>query len=206
MRFLHLRSWVSVIAITLAMICSNSRALPTSDQVVVEAEDVDLAKLHSGGEIALVSSGQRLAVWHAIDGDRRTIFQFSDSDPRPTLIVKLIDNQPFHRVSVVVGSETRKVEVYLLGVIPRDLSDLDKMKPVGSIEYLGIAREAAMDFAPQSARYVALRWTLSKTGAEPLNVAEVCVLTHAPGVPAALAATDPTIAVTAPPILLPASP
>jgi hypothetical protein len=178
MSFLRARCSTAALAasaIALSLNCSTVRATSSSNQVVVEAEDVDLAKLVSGGEVVLVSSGKRLTVSHAIDGDRRTIFQFSDSDPRPTLIIKLTDTMPVHRVSVVVGSETRKVEVYLLGEIPRDLSDLDKLHPVGSIVDPGIAREASLDFAPQNAQFVALRWALATNHAHPLAVAEVSV-------------------------------
>jgi hypothetical protein len=107
MRFLHPKWSPHLLAISAVGLCFNRsllRATENSNRVVVEADDVDLAKVQSGGEIVFVSSGQRAAVSHAIDGDHRTIFQFSISDPRPTLIVKLTNSKPLRRVSFVVGS------------------------------------------------------------------------------------------------------
>ena len=132
MRFLRAK-WNRQLAISLIIFSFNVwpvGATEISNRVVVTAEDVDLAKMQSGGQIVFVSSGQRPAVSHAIDDDRRTVFLFSSSDPRPTLIVKLIKSTPVHRVSVVVGSEAGKVDVYLLDQISGDGSDLDKVKPV----------------------------------------------------------------------------
>lgn len=209
MSFLRMKwSWPLFPTAVLALLVSLSslRANEKQDQGLEQPDDVDVAKVQAGGKIVLISSGARFGGFRAIDDDHRTTFRFSNDDPRPTLIVQLLENRPIHRVSTVVGSKSEKIDVYLLNDLPRKPSDLDELTPIGSIVDPGVAREASLDFAPQNARYVALRWTLSKTRAEPLNVAEVCVFTHAPGVPAALAATDPTIAVTAPPILLPASP
>src|SRR5438067_5051032 len=122
MRFLH-SSWsrlfLPATLIGLFFNVSPIRATDVSNQAVVDADDVDLAKVQSGGQIVLVSSGQRPARFQAIDDDRRTVFQFSNSDPRPTVIVKLTESKPIHRVSVVPGSESLKVDVYLLDELPR---------------------------------------------------------------------------------------
>jgi len=213
MRFLHPK-WsphlLAISAVGLCLNCSLLRATENSNQVAVEADEVDLAKVQSGGEVVFVSSGQRAAASHAIDGDRRTIFQFSISDPRPTLIVKLTNNKPLHRVSVVVGSETGKVDVYLLGEIPRDSSDFDKMKPVTSVVDLGIAREAIVDFAPQNARYVALRWARSNNRVRPVAIAEVSIFSNeaSDSTAVTLAASDrpPPEPVQGPPLIASVSP
>ena len=211
MRFLRSKSGLPALAIVvigLGLNCARSFAASTSTEVVVEANDVDLAKLQTGGEIVFVSSGQRLAVAHAIDDDRRTIFQFSNTDSRPTMIVKLTENKPIHRVSVVVGSEAGKVDVYLLGEIPSDLSALDQVTPVGSIVDLGVA-EAALDFSPQNARYVALRWAFSNSHPRPLVVAEVSIFGTEAADPSALAlaaVNPPPDPIQNPPILAAASP
>ena len=126
MRFLHPKSNPHLLAISAIELCLNClllRATETSNRVVVDAADVDLAKVQSGGKIVFVSSGQCLAAFHTIDRDRRTAFQFSSSDPRPTLIVKLTESKPLHRVSVLVGSEAGKVDVYLLDEISSDPSN-----------------------------------------------------------------------------------
>jgi hypothetical protein len=186
------------------------RAAETLNRVVVDADDVDTAKVQSGAKVVFVSSGPRAASFQAIDDDRRTVFQFSNSDPRPTLIIKFTDHKQVHRISVVVGSESGKVDVYLFAEIPRDPSDLDKMKPVASFVDLAIAREASMDFAPQNAGYVALRWAPSANRLLPLAVAEVSVFTKgslSSQVANALAASNPPITLAAgPPVIAPISP
>jgi hypothetical protein len=171
--------------------------------------DVDLAKIQAGGKVVFVSSGSRPSRVCAIDDERRTIFQFSDSDSRPTLIVELEKSRPVHRVSVVPGSESRKVDVYLLNEWPHHPSDLDKIEPLASIVDLVVGREAAVDFAPRTARYVALRWTLSTHPSGPVKIAEVSAFTKpdSPGISDALAATDPPIyLVSGPPVIPPISP
>ena len=169
----------------------STRAAETVNRVVVTAEDVDLAKMQSGGQIVFVSSGQRAAVSHAIDDDRRTVFLFAKSDPRPTVIVRLNKSEPLHRVSVVVGSEAGQVDVYLLDQISADRPNLDKEKPVGSIADPTVAREAMIDFAPQNARYVALRWALPNNYSHPLAVAEISILSNAPDATAHALADPP---------------
>jgi hypothetical protein len=212
MRFLRAKSNGLLVAVTLIVFSLKGwpiRAAETTNRVVVTAEDVDLAKTQSGGQIVYVSSGQRPAVSHAIDDDRRTVFLFSSSDPRPTVIIKLTQSRVLHRVSVVVGSEAGKVDVYLLDEIRGDGSDLDKLKPVGSIVDLGIAREAVVDFAPRNARYVALRWALPKNYSRPLAIAEIGVFSNAdPSAAGTLVASDPPPpnAVEGPPLIVSVSP
>src|SRR5438067_13358381 len=142
-------------------------------QDLVRADEVDLAKVQAGAKVVLISSGVRGAGFRAIDDDHRTTFRFSSDDARPTLIVQLIENRPIHRVSAVVGSESGKIDVYLLNELPRRPTDLDALNPIGSIINAAVAREASLDFAPQNARYVALRWTLSNRAPEALSVGEV---------------------------------
>ena len=184
-------------------------AAQKTDDVVLQNDDVDLAKLAAGGKVVLISSGARGGGFRAIDDDHRTTFKFSNSDPRPTLVVKLIDSRPVHRVSVVVGSAGgKKIDVYLLNDLPRKPADLEEIEPVGSIIEPGIAREAGIDFSPCVAHYVALRWTLSEAF-ETLNVAEVSAFGKgdSPFVSAQLTASDPPIyLVEGPPVLPPVSP
>jgi len=95
MRFLHPK-WSShllaISAIGLGLNCLPLRAAETLNRVVVHADDVDLAKVQSGGKVVFVSSRPRPASFHVIDDDLRTLFQFSKSDPRPTLVVKFATN------------------------------------------------------------------------------------------------------------------
>lgn len=182
---------------------SPAGAADSSNQALAGVVETDLAKIQAGGHIAFISSGQRMADLHAIDDDRRTVFEFSTADSRPTLIVRVSGNKPIHRVSVVPGSETQKVDVYLLNESLRDPSDLDKIKPLTSIVDLAVGREASAEFAPQPARYVALRWTLARFAPGPFAVAEISAFTRAevPDAAAtALAAADPPIVVGLPAI------
>jgi hypothetical protein len=188
---------------------SAVRAIENSDQGVDQSDDVDLAKVNAGGKIVLISSGPRVGGFRAIDDDNRTTFRFSSDDSQPTLIVQLVEDRPVHRVSVVLESDAAKVDVYLLDQLPKKPTDLDLLKPVASIINPVVAHEASVDFPPQNARYVALRWTLSGTGRKGLNVAEVSVLGRGSSrvISASLAATDPPIyLVEGPPILPPLSP
>ena len=182
---------------------SPVRANERPEQDIAQADEVDLAKVQAGGKVVLLSSGVRGGGFRAIDDDHRTTFRFSGDDPRPTLIVQLIENRPIHRVSAIVGSQSGKIDVYLLNELPRHPSDLDALNPIGSIVDPTVAREASLEFAPQNARYVALRWTFSNRGKEPLNVAEVSAFSrgNSPAGSAALASDPPIYLVGGPPIL-----
>lgn len=200
---------LSVVLLGLLPNLSVVRAAQTNDQNIDQADDVDLAKVQAGGKIVLVSSGPRGGGFRAIDDDNRTTFRFSSDDLLPTMIVQLVETRPVHRVTAVVGSDVAKIDVYLLNELPKKPTDLDPLQPVASIIDPAIAHEASVDFAPQTARYIALRWTLSRTRHEPLNIAEVSVFGrgNSPMVSAALAATDPPVYLVAgPPILPPISP
>src|SRR6267142_2277642 len=150
MRFLHRNGsphLLVISAIGLCLHCVPLRAAETLNRIVVEADDVDLAKIPSGGKVVFVSSGLRPASIQAIDDDRRTVFQFAISDPRPTLIVKFTQKE-IHRISLVVGSESGKVDIFLLAEVPRNPSDLDRLKPITSMVDLAVGRETSVDFAP----------------------------------------------------------
>jgi hypothetical protein len=195
--------------IGLSLNLSPTRAAEPSNQAVVDADEVDLAKVQSGGRIVFVSSGPRQRSFHAIDNDRRTTFRFSNEDLHPTMIVELAGDQPVYRVSVVPGSQGGQVDVYLLNELPRNFGDLATVKPTATIVDLVVARETAVEFAPQLARYVALRWAQNKPLVSAPEVAEVSVFTKGdpPHIADALAATDPPIyLVSGPPVITPISP
>jgi hypothetical protein len=212
MSFLRTKwSWPLLSAALFALLSNFSavRATERSDQGIDQSDDVDLAKVSAGGKIMLISSGPRGGGFRAIDDDHRTTFRFSSDDPQPTLIVQLVETRPVHRVSVVLGSQAAKIDVYLLNELPKKPTDLDPSKPVASIINPAVAREASVDFAPQNARYVALRWTLSGTRHEALNIAEVSAFGRgdSPVISASLTATDPPVyLVTGPPVLPAISP
>ena len=207
------KSWRRLLVSTglagLALSTSLAGAADTSNETLADLAETDVAKIQAGGHIAFISSGHRLNDFRAIDDDRRTVFEFSTADPRPTLIVRVTGSKPIHRVSVVPGSEIQKVDVYLLNVSPRDSSELDKIKPLTSIVDLAVGREASAEFAPQPARYLALRWTLATFAPGPFRVAEISAFARGevPDAAApALAAADPPIRVVDVPIVAPVSP
>jgi hypothetical protein len=212
MRFLRQSRGRWLLPTGLIALSLNSLSIYAADRShdsPIEVDDVDLAKLQSGGQVVFVSSGQRPASFHSIDDDRRTVFQFASSDPRPIVIVKITDSKPIHRVSVVPGSASSKVDVYLLDELPRNPSELDKSTPLTSIVDLVVGKEAAVDFPPQPAHYVALRWTPALTGVGPFKVAEISAFAKgdSPHVADALAATAPPVfLVPDPPVIAPTSP
>jgi hypothetical protein len=125
------------------------------------------------------------------------------------MIIELADSQPLYRISVVPGSQGGQVDVYLLNKLPRNPGDLAAIKPTATIVDLVVARETAVEFAPQRARYVALRWTQNKPLISAPEVAEVSAFTKGdpPHIADALAATDPPIyLVLGPPVIPPISP
>jgi hypothetical protein len=212
MRFLRTRWSRLFLPVGLIGLCLNispTRATEPSHQAVVDADEVDLAKVKSGGQIVFVSSGLRQRSARAIDDDRRTTFRFSNEDLHPTVIVELAGNEPVYRVSVVPGSQGGQVDVYLLNKLPRNSGDLAAIKPTATIVDLVVAREAAVEFAPTRARYVALQWTQNKPLISAPEVSEISAFTkgNSPQMSDALAATDPPIyLVSGPPVIAPISP
>jgi hypothetical protein len=161
-------------ALTLALTPSFGFATSASSGTTIDSrDDIDLAKIQAGGKVIFISSGPRQAAFRAIDDDRRTVFEFSRSDPRPTMIVKLNESKPVHRVSVVTASSTDTIDIYLLNALPSNPAELDKTKPVATISQPATAHEAVVDIAPQEARYIALRWTFSKVRTGASAIAEI---------------------------------
>jgi hypothetical protein len=154
---------------------TNASAAVTNGQPADEAVTVDLAKLTLGGRIVYVSSGAKALVTEMIDNDLRTASRFANSDLQPTVIVELARSDQIHRVDAVYTSESVKLDVYLLNELPKNPGDFRALTPIGSIVDVANRGEATLDFAPRSARYVALRWTRQGPGREPFHVTEVSV-------------------------------
>ena len=150
-------------------------AAVTNRQPADEAVTVDLAKLTSGGRIVYVSSGAKALARQMIDNDLRTASRFLGNDLHPTVIIELAQTDQIRRVSAVCTSEGIKLDVYLLNELPKNPGDFRALTPIGSIVDVANRGEATLDFAPRSARYVALRWTRQEQGREPFQVTEVSV-------------------------------
>jgi hypothetical protein len=122
----------------------------------------DLAALRAEGHVVYVSSNQSPATARMIDDNNNTGFQFAASDKRPTAIVELAQNERVHCVTARYRAHSAgKLDVYLLDDISRSAPDINYRRPVASTTAQNKHRQAAVDFDPQGARYVAIRFTPS---------------------------------------------
>ena len=154
---------------------------PTTKPGPAQRRSFDLAKLQAGARVVYVSSGTKSFAFRAIDGDPRTTFRFSSSDLHPTVIIELAKNQTLHRISVACEMGQGHVDIYLLTELAKNPGDLRNAKPLTSIVDLARNGEAAVDFEPSNARYVALRWSHDKSGNHPFNIAEISAFSFVPG-------------------------
>jgi hypothetical protein len=121
----------------------------------------NFANLYARARIVFVSSGIKEHAKRMIDDDVITSFQFSATDPEPTVIVELADHERLHRVSAVYKMEKGRLDVFLLQELGSNPGDLTGATPVASVTDTDGGGKAAVDFDPHGARYVALRWTPS---------------------------------------------
>lgn len=119
----------------------------------------NFANLYAKGRIAFVSSGASTAAPNMIDDDTMTSFRFAPSDPQPTVIVELAAWERLHRVSALYQMQAGQLDVYLLKELGKNPADLTGAKSIASVTDRAAQGKAAVDFDPQGARYVALRWT-----------------------------------------------
>jgi hypothetical protein len=132
----------------------------------------NFANLYASARVVYVSSGWLPLARRMIDDDALTAFSFSATDPRPTAIIEFSKNQRLHRVGATYQVEDGRLDVYLLTDLNRDSANLENIEPVASIVDPA-GGKAAVDFDPQGARYVALRWTRNKSRGRPFEVAEI---------------------------------
>jgi hypothetical protein len=119
----------------------------------------NFANLYAQATIVFVSSGTRELSKRMIDDDVITAFQFAPADRHPTVIVELADHQRLHRVSAVYKMQAGRLDVFLLNELEPNPGDLGNATPVASVTDASAGGKAAVNFDPQGARYVALRWT-----------------------------------------------
>lgn len=141
----------------------------------------NFANSYAQSHIVYASSGKLAQAGRMIDDDVLSAFEFSARDPHPTVVAELAKIQRLHRVSAVYKMGVCRVDVYLLNELPKSIGDWRDLKPIASIFDRDGSGEAAVDFGPQSARYVALRWTLeSSKAAAPFEVAEIGAFGYVP--------------------------
>jgi hypothetical protein len=117
------------------------------------------ANLYANARVVYVSSGVAPAAMRMIDDDRDTGFRFDPADPHPTAIIELAESQRLRRVSARYDMAPGRMDVYLLKSLGDDPGNFDGLKPVASFSDANALGKAGVDFDPQGARYVALRWT-----------------------------------------------
>jgi hypothetical protein len=145
-----------------------------------EPREYDWAKLQARGRVDYVSSGPTTLRGRMIDNDLQTVFRFSASDTSPTVIVELAQAQRLNRISAVFKAEQAKLDIFLLDKVPPNARDLNAAQPFASIANTGQnPGQASFNFSPNSARYVALRWTRIRSN-EPFEVAEISAFSDEP--------------------------
>jgi hypothetical protein len=133
----------------------------------------NFANLYARAHVVFVSSGPTPLAGRVIDDDVLTAFRFSASDTHPTVIIELVENERLHRVSAVYKAGAGRLNVYLLPELNKDPGDLRDVKPIASIADRSGNGKTAVNFDPQGARYVALRWTGDRPGGEAFELAEI---------------------------------
>jgi hypothetical protein len=119
----------------------------------------NFANLYAKARVVFVSSGAPVTARSMIDDDTMTAFRFAPSDPHPTVIVELAARERLHRVSALYKMQAGQLDVYLLKELAENPGDLTGAKYISSVTDREAKGKAAVDFDPQGARYVALRWT-----------------------------------------------
>jgi hypothetical protein len=134
----------------------------------------NFANLYAKGRVVFVSSGAFAAAQSMIDDDTMSAFHFAASDRQPTVIVELAEWERLHRVSALYKMQAGRLDVYLLDELGEKPGDLGGAKCISSVTDRNAEGKAAVNFNPQGARYVALRWTSSKADdAHGFEVAEI---------------------------------
>ena len=135
----------------------------------------NFANLYAKARVVYVSSGPVPAARRMIDDDSETGFRFSPADPHPTVIVELAESERLNRVSALYEMASGRMDVYLLNDLGHIPADLGGAKPIASVTDRSGDGKAAVDFDPQGARYVALRWTPEgdRRGKNTFEVAEI---------------------------------
>lgn len=147
---------------------------PLPTRRIEDMLNFNFANLYAKGRIVFVSSGASATAPSMIDDDTMTAFRFASSDPQPTVIVELATQERLHRVSALYKMQAGQLDVYLLNDLGTNPADLTGAKSIASVVDRAAEGKSAVDFDPQGARYVALRWTPANPDhAQGFEVAEI---------------------------------
>jgi len=131
----------------------------TATRRIEDMLNFNFANLYAKARVVYVSSGLEESARRMIDDDTVTAFQFAPSDPHPTAIIELAETERLHRVSALYKMQPGRLDVYLLTHLAADPGDLSGARPIATATDTNAGGKAAVEFDPQGARYVALRWT-----------------------------------------------
>jgi hypothetical protein len=138
------------------------------------------ANQYAFGRVVYVSSSAATSPSRMIDDDASTFFKFAPNDPNPTVVLALANRQKLHRVSALSGISDARVEVYLFDEVGDNPGDLTHARLVGSAETAPDEDTLGINFEPQLARYVALRWIPKHRNQGAPVIAEVCAFGSVP--------------------------
>ncbi len=154
-----------------------------SMSLVTHLEDTlnfNYANTYAEGRVVYVSSRGPSSPRCMIDDDASTAFAFSPDDSNPTVIVALASRQTLHRISALGSVPDGKVEVFLLDELASNPSDLGQARRIGNVASRSSAGEVVLNFEPQKARYIALRWHPEHRSNQKVNVAEIGIFGTVP--------------------------
>ena len=141
----------------------------------------NFANLYAKARVLYVSSGPATSARRMIDDDTATAYRFAASDPHPTVIVELAENERLHRVSALYKMQAGRLDIYLLEKFAGDPGDLSGLTPVASSTDGDGRGKTAVEFDPKGARYVAFRWTPAASNAnQEFELAEVSAFGQMP--------------------------
>lgn len=123
----------------------------------------NFANVYAHAQVRFVSSGGQQDSTKMIDDDPVSAYAFSPNDPSPTVVIELSDVQRLHRVTAIYDMRPGRLGVYALNHITGDAHDFDGLDPIASATDVTGEGKASVEFHPQGARYIALRWTPDPT-------------------------------------------
>ncbi len=142
----------------------------------------NFANLYARARVVYVSSGALPAGVRMIDDDVMTAFRFAPADRHPTVILELSESERLNRVSAIYAMESGELSVYLLDKLPENPANLSGLRPTATTVDRKAHGKAAVDFHPQGARFVLLRWTrdAAAEASQGFEIAEVHAFGNVP--------------------------
>jgi hypothetical protein len=152
----------------LVKVSNTLQTTRTADRV-----NFNFASAYARARVRFVSSGESADSGKMIDDDPISAYTFSPNDPHPTVVVELSDLQRLHRISAIYDMQPGHLDVYALQSVTGDAHDFDGLRPIASAADQAGNGKASVDFHPQGARYIALRWTPTTTQPQSFRMAEI---------------------------------